>query len=116
MIVIVQMFSQEVGVNKWKIVYVTCWKVDNLSVCTGLSNRFCGLRYLYYMSCVHVIQVKKHFENSGYTADGEPVDVQVTSDEETIPVTVQNVTTGWSVEQLQVCIYRTYCTINYVYI
>ena len=50
----------------------------------------------------HVIQVKEHFENSGYTAHGEPVDVQITSDEETITATIQSVTTGWSVEQLQV--------------
>ena len=54
------------------------------------------------MSCIHVMQVKEHFENSGYKADGEPVDVRVTSDEETITVTVQSDTTGWSVEQLQV--------------
>ena len=55
------------------------------------------------MLCTHVIQVKEHFENSGYTAHGEPVDVQVTSDdEETITVTMQSDTTGWSVEQLQV--------------
>ena len=71
------MFSREVGGNKWKIVYVTCWKVDNLTVCTVLNNRFCGLCYLYYMSCIHVIQVKEHIENSGYTVHGEPVDVQV---------------------------------------
>ena len=60
--------------------------------------------YLYYISCIHIIQVKEHFENSGYTAYGKPVDVQVTSDEETIPVTVEcvNKNTGWSVEQLQV--------------
>ena len=44
------------------------------------------------------MQVKEHFENSGYTADGEPVDVQVTSDEETIITTVQSVTTGWNVQ------------------
>ena len=50
----------------------------------------------------HVIQVKKHFENSGYTANGEPVDAQVTSDEETVTVTIQSVTLGWCVEQLQV--------------
>ena len=57
------------------------------------------------MSCN--TQVKEHFENRGYTAHGKPVDVQVTSDEETIPVTVQSdTTTGWSVEQLQV--YYTY--------
>ena len=56
------------------------------------------------MSCIHVIQVKEHFENSGYTSDGVPVDVQVTSDE-IIPVTVQSVTTGWSVEQLKVYSY-----------
>ena len=64
----------------------------------------------------HVLQIKEHFENSEYIAHGEPVDVQVTSDEETIPVTVQNVT-GWSVEQLQVYIYSAWiwqvkCYIN----
>ena len=58
---------------------------------------------IYTCHVIHVIQVKEHFENSGYTAHGEPVDVQVTSDgEETIPVTIQSVTTGWSVERLQV--------------
>ena len=51
---------------------------------------------------MYIIQVKKHFENSGYTAHGEPVDVQVTLDVEIITVTIQSVTTGWSVEQLQV--------------
>ena len=51
-----------------------------------------------YMS----IQVKKHFENNGYTTDCEPVDVQVTSDEETITVSIQSVTTGWSVKRQQV--------------
>ena len=55
-----------------------------------------------YIYTCHVIQVKEHFENSVYTAHGEPVDVQLTSDEETITVTVQSVTTGWSVERLQV--------------
>ena len=34
LIVIVQVFSQEVSVNKWKIVYITCWKTDHHSVCT----------------------------------------------------------------------------------
>ena len=96
MIVIVQVFSQEISVNKWKIEYVTCWKTDNCSVC-----QYCSLNDAVVYTC-HVIQVKKHFENSGYTVHGEPVDVQVTSDEETITVTVQSVTTGWSVEQLQV--------------
>ena len=60
---------------------------------------------LWCIHTCHVLQVKKHFENSGYTAHGEPVDVQVTSDEETIPVAVQSDTTGWSVEQLQVYSY-----------
>ena len=50
----------------------------------------------------HVIQVKEHFENSGYTAHGKPVDVQVTSDEETITATVQSISIGWSREKLQV--------------
>ena len=53
----------------------------------------------------HVIQVKEHFENTGYTADGEPVDVQVASDEETITVTMQSVTTGWHAKQQQVYVY-----------
>ena len=39
---------------------------------------------------------------SAMATDGERVDVQVKSDEETITVTVQSVITGWSVEQLQV--------------
>ena len=60
------------------------------------------------MSCTHVIQVKEHFENSGYTSDGEPADVQVTSDEEAITVTVQSVTTGWSEERLQVYLLHTF--------
>ena len=60
--------------------------------------------------------VKEHFENSGYTVHGEPVDVQVTSDEETILVTVQSVTTGWSVEQLQVCIYTYTNLTDFVYL
>ena len=54
---------------------------------------------------MYVIQVKEYFENSGYTAHGEPVDVQVTSDvEEAIKLTVKSDvdTTGWSVDQLQV--------------
>ena len=50
----------------------------------------------------HVIQVKEHFESSGYTAHGKPVDVQVTSDEETITVTVQSDIASWSVKRLQV--------------
>ena len=91
LIVIVQVFSREVGVNKWKIVCATCWKTNNLSVCTVLFKWWCGVS-------IHVIQVKEHFENSGYTAHGEPVDVQVTSDDETSAV--QNVTTGWRIEKL----------------
>ena len=95
------MFSRECGANMWKIEYVTCWKEDNRSVCV----EYCSLNDAACIWCIHTchaIQVKKHFENSGYTAHGEPVDVQVTSDEETIPVTVQSITTGWSVERLQV--------------
>ena len=60
---------------------------------------------LWCITC-HVIQVKEHFENSGYTTHGEPVDVQVTSDKETITATVQSITTGWSRERLQVYSYN----------
>ena len=57
---------------------------------------------LWWIYTCHVLQVKEHFENSGYTAHGEPVDVQVTSDKETITAAVQSATTGWHREQLQV--------------
>ena len=92
------MFSREIGVNKWKILCITCWKTDNLSVCIQYCNLNDDVVYLY------ISQVKEHFERSGYTAHGEPVDVQVASDEKTITVTMQsvNITTGWRVEQLQV--------------
>ena len=80
-------------------------------MCHLLENRqsqcTCMYSIVIQIWCIytcHVLQVKEHFENSGYTADGKPVDVQVTSDEETITVTVQSVTTGWSVERLQVYI------------
>ena len=50
---IVQVFSQEVDVNKWKFVCVTCWKTDNLSVC--ICTQYCNLNddVMYpYMSCI----------------------------------------------------------------
>ena len=56
-----------------------------------------NLHVMYTYLC-HIMQVKEHFENSGYTAHGEPVDVLVTSDEEIVTVTVQSVTTGWNVQ------------------
>ena len=53
---------------------------------------------------MYVIQVKEYFEDSGYAAHGEPIDVQVTlDDEEAIKLTVKSdITTGWSVDRLQV--------------
>ena len=53
---------------------------------------------------MYIIQVKEYFEDSGYAAHGEPIDVQVTlDDEEAIKLTVKSdITTGWSVDRLQV--------------
>ena len=45
------------------------------------------------------IQIKEHFENKGYAvADHEPVDMQIASDEETTSVTIDKISTGWSVQ------------------
>ena len=46
---------------------------------------------------MYVLQVKEHFENTGYTSDDKPVDIQVL-DEEIVTTTVQDITAGWSVE------------------
>ena len=50
---------------------------------------------------VCVIQVKKYFEKTGYTCttDAKPVHVQAQLDEEIVTTTVQDNTSGWSVEK-----------------
>ena len=47
---------------------------------------------------MYVLQVKEHFEKTGYTSDDKPVDIQVISDEKNVTTTVQDITAGWSVE------------------
>ena len=47
---------------------------------------------------MYVLQVKEHFEKTGYISDDKPVDIQVLSDEENVTTTVQDVTAGWNVE------------------
>ena len=49
---------------------------------------------------MYVIQVKERFENTGYTSDDKPVDIQVLSDEEIVTATVQDTSAGWNVQKV----------------
>ena len=51
---------------------------------------------------MYVLQVKNYFENTGYTSNAIPVEIQVLSNNETVTITVQDITAGWSFEAVQV--------------
>ena len=46
--------------------------------------------------------MREQLEKEGYTADGEPVGIQVTPEENNIEASIQSVTEGWSIKQEQV--------------
>ena len=63
---------------------------------------------------MYVLQVKEHFEKTGYTSDDKLVEIQVLSDDEKVTTTLQDITVGWRVKTVQVlCIYVVYDMHNY---